>query len=83
MLVQVGDILDRGDNELAIMRKLQKLAKEAKEAGGEVVVMNGNHEIMNVLGDFRYVTKGAFGECRRWVEKKRLREVEKLGEENV
>lgn len=83
VLVQVGDILDRGDNELAIMRKFQKLAKEAKEAGGEVVVMNGNHEIMNVLGDFRYVTKGAFGECRRWVEKKRLREVEKLGEENV
>jgi hypothetical protein len=69
VLVQVGDILDRGDNELAIMRKFQKLAKEAKEAGGDVVVMNGNHEIMNVMGDFRYVTKGAFGECRRWVER--------------
>ena len=41
VLVQVGDILVRGDNELAIMRKFQKLAKEAKEAGGEVVVMNG------------------------------------------
>ena len=33
VLVQVGDILDRGDNELAIMRKFQKLAREAKEAG--------------------------------------------------
>ena len=83
VLVQVGDILDRGDNELAIMRKFQKLAREAKEAGGDVVVMNGNHEIMNVMGDFRYVTKGAFGECRRWVEKRRAREAEKLGEENV
>ena len=83
VLVQVGDILDRGDNELAIMRKFQKLAREAKEAGGDVVVMNGNHEIMNVMGDFRYVTNGAFGECRRWVEKRRAREAEKLGEEDV
>ena len=35
VLVQVGDILDRGDSELAIMRKFRALAKEAAAAGGE------------------------------------------------
>jgi hypothetical protein len=71
VVVQVGDILDRGDSELAIMRKLKVLGKQAKEQGGDVIVMNGNHEIMNVMGDFRYVTSGAFDECRRYVEKKK------------
>ena len=64
VLVQVGDILDRGDNELAIMRKFRALAKEAKAAGGDVIVTNGNHEIMNVLGDFRYATKGGVRRMR-------------------
>ena len=83
VLVQVGDILDRGDNELAIMRKFRALAKEAKAAGGDVIVTNGNHEIMNVLGDFRYATKGAYGECARYAANKREKEIAKVGEENV
>ena len=83
VLVQVGDILDRGDNELAIMRKFRSLAKEAREAGGDVLVTHGNHEIMNVLGDFRYATKGAYGECARYAAKARAREIAKYGEENV
>ena len=83
VLVQVGDILDRGDNELAIIRKFRALAKEAKAAGGDVIVTNGNHEIMNVLGDFRYATKGAYGECARYAANKREKEIAKVGEENV
>ena len=73
VVVQVGDVLDRGDSELAIMRKLRQLSKQAKAAGGDVIVMNGNHEIMNVMGDFRYATPGAFEECRRYAEKKRAK----------
>ena len=83
VVVRGGDILDRGDNELAIMRKFRALAKDARAAGGDFIVINGNHEIMNVLGDFRYVTKGAYGECARYTEKKRLAQIAKLGEENV
>jgi hypothetical protein len=30
VLVQVGDILDRGDNELAIMRKFRNLALQVR-----------------------------------------------------
>ena len=84
VLVQVGDILDRGDNEHRLSsRKFQKLAREAKEAGGDVVVMNGNHEIMNVLGDFRYATKGRTASARRYAANKREKEIAKLGEENA
>jgi len=83
VLVQVGDILDRGDNELAIMRKFANLAKQARKEGGDVLVVHGNHEIMNVLGDFRYATKGAYAECARYAEAKRQKLVEKLGEENA
>jgi hypothetical protein len=59
VVVQTGDQLDRGDGEREIIEFLERLSGEAKEAGGALVVLNGNHETMNVLGDFRYVTEGA------------------------
>lgn len=60
VLVQTGDQLDRGDGERAILEMLERLEGEAKAAGGAVVVLNGNHEVMNVDLDFRYVTEGGF-----------------------
>jgi hypothetical protein len=59
VVVQTGDQLDRGDDEREIIEFLERLQKEASEAGGALIVLNGNHEVMNVLGDFRYVTPGA------------------------
>jgi hypothetical protein len=59
-LVQLGDILDREPDSLKIVRSLQQLQKEAPRAGGKVVVVLGNHEAMNLLGDFRYTTPGEF-----------------------
>lgn len=59
-LVQLGDILDREPDSLKIVRSLQELQKEAPRAGGHVVVVLGNHEAMNLLGDFRYTTPGEF-----------------------
>ena len=59
-LVQTGDILDRGDDEQAIIDLFERLAVQAKEARGAVYVLNGNHELMNAMGDFRYVTAGGF-----------------------
>ncbi|XP_057499608.1 shewanella-like protein phosphatase 2 [Actinidia eriantha] len=67
-LVQVGDVLDRGGEELKILYFLEKLRREAAAAGGTVVTMNGNHEIMNVDGDFRFVTKSALDEFRVWAD---------------
>ena len=55
ILVQTGDIADRGPDSLKIIRHIRKLQNEAAEAGGQVIVLNGNHEAMNMTGDFRYV----------------------------
>jgi hypothetical protein len=59
-LVQLGDILDRAPDSLKIVRSLQQLQKEAPRAGGKAIVVLGNHEAMNLLGDFRYTTPGEF-----------------------
>ena len=59
-LVQLGDIVDRQPDSLKIIRSLQQLQKEAPRAGGRVVVVLGNHEAMNLLGDVRYATPGEF-----------------------
>jgi hypothetical protein len=59
-LVQLGDILDRQPDSLKIVRSLQQLQREAPRAGGKVVVVLGNHEAMNLLGDFRYTTPGEY-----------------------
>lgn len=60
ILVQTGDIVDRGADSLKIIRHLQQLDGEAKRAGGRVIVLLGNHEAMQVTGDYRYVTPGEY-----------------------
>ncbi|MEW5317299.1 MAG: hypothetical protein WDW38_008610 [Sanguina aurantia] len=61
-LVQLGDVLDRGDVEIGIINLLRFLDVEARKTKGAVYMLNGNHESLNVCGDFRYVTPGAFAE---------------------
>jgi hypothetical protein len=54
--VQVGDLLDRGPKPREGMDLMMALEKEAPQAGGRVVGLLGNHEVMNIMGDLRYVT---------------------------
>ena len=54
--VQVGDLLDRGPKPREVMDLLIALEKESAPAGGRVVSLLGNHEMMNIMGDLRYVT---------------------------
>nr|XP_048321357.1 shewanella-like protein phosphatase 2 [Ziziphus jujuba var. spinosa]XP_048321359.1 shewanella-like protein phosphatase 2 [Ziziphus jujuba var. spinosa] len=65
-LVQIGDVLDRGGDEIKILYFLEKLKREATKSGGNVICMNGNHEIMNIEGDFRFATKEGLEEFRTW-----------------
>lgn len=53
-LVQVGDMLDRGLKEREVLDLLMALEQQAPQAGGRVVVLLGNHEVMNLMGDLRY-----------------------------
>jgi len=58
-LVQTGDEIDRADEDRDVLDLFERLIGEAQAAGGRVIALNGNHEIMNVQGDFRYVTPAA------------------------
>lgn len=66
--VQVGDILDRGDNEVQLYHWLSKRKKEAEMAGGALHILNGNHETMNVASQFRYATRGGVDDFKRWAK---------------
>lgn len=59
-VVQLGDILDRGDGERAIIDLFERLEQDAAAAGGSFTWLLGNHELMNASGDFRYVTDGGW-----------------------
>ncbi len=58
VLVQVGDQLDRGNDERPLLDWFKRLSEQAEAAGGAVHVLNGNHEAMNVAGDYHSVTPG-------------------------
>lgn len=53
VLVQTGDFLDRGADSLHVAWWLMRLQQEAPD---QVIVLLGNHEVMNLMGDLRYVT---------------------------
>jgi hypothetical protein len=59
-LVQTGDLIDRGPKGRQVLDLLMSLEKEAATAGGEVRILLGNHEVMNILGDLRYVPAEAY-----------------------
>ena len=59
-LVLCGDLVDRGPDDRAILDLVRRLQKEAKSAGGAVHALLGNHEVMNLIRDLRYVTDGGF-----------------------
>ena len=54
-LVLVGDFVDRGTMVMEVLWLIYSLEDKAKAAGGYVHYILGNHEIMNMSGDLRYV----------------------------
>ena len=55
-LVQLGDLIDRGPSDRDVLELMMSLEREAEKDGGRVVVLLGNHELMNLIGDWRYVS---------------------------
>ena len=59
-LVGLGDIVDRGADSRKALDLLMRLEKEAAAVGGAVHVLLGNHEVMNIVGDLRYVSPAEY-----------------------
>jgi hypothetical protein len=59
-LVQMGDLLDRGPDSRKALDLLRRLEREARRAKGAVHALLGNHEVMRMLGDNRYVSPGEY-----------------------
>ena len=64
VIVQVGDILDGGGRfgtevhgEKDIMLLINKINIQARKHGGGFYPILGNHELMNVFGDFKYASQ--------------------------
>ncbi len=59
-LIQTGDLVDRGRWSRLVVELVMRLEREAAAAGGRVTTLLGNHEVMNLAGDTRYVTAEDF-----------------------
>jgi hypothetical protein len=59
-LVSLGDLTDRGPDSRKVLDLLMRLESEAATAGGAVHVILGNHEVMDIAGDLRYVSAAEY-----------------------
>lgn len=59
-LVIVGDLMDRGADSRKIMDLLMQLEEQSIADGGMVHTLLGNHEVMNLTGDLRYVAPAEY-----------------------
>ena len=72
-VVQVGDVLDRGGDEIKILYFLERLQWQAVKASGKVITMNDNREALNVERDFLYMSKSGCEEFRVWAHNNMMR----------
>lgn len=54
-LIIAGDCFDRGEQVIECLWLIYSLEEKARVAGGHVHFILGNHEIMNLNGDWRYI----------------------------
>ncbi len=59
-LVSVGDLVDRGPGSRDVVELMIKLQAQAQQVGGAVHMTLGNHEVMVMTGDLRYVSAAEF-----------------------
>jgi len=55
VLVQTGDVIDRGKGSRQCLDLLMDLERQAAKQNGRVIPLLGNHEVMNIMGDLRYL----------------------------
>eukprot|EP00919_Chromeraceae_sp_WS-2016_P066021 GHVR01156198.1.p1 GENE.GHVR01156198.1~~GHVR01156198.1.p1 ORF type:complete len:404 (-),score=98.65 GHVR01156198.1:504-1685(-) len=57
IVVQLGDVCDRGADTKYLYQWFRQLKEEAKESGGMFIQLLGNHEVMNIRGQLAYVSE--------------------------
>lgn len=62
--VQVGDLIDRGAGSRQVLDLARDLEREARDAGGRVILLLGNHEVMRMQADLRYVDAAEYASFR-------------------
>ena len=60
ILIQTGDLIDGGDKVRATLDLFIHLQDEAPASGGQVIVLMGNHEVINILGELTDVNYLAY-----------------------
>jgi hypothetical protein len=64
VLVQTGDMVDRGADSRRALDLLRRLERDAPRDGGRVYALLGNHEVMRLLGDLRDVSQEEYAAFR-------------------
>jgi hypothetical protein len=67
-LVVVGDFVDRGVGDRALMDLFRRIQTESEAVGGRVHVLLGNHEVMVLMRDHRYVNAESY---RAWADEEK------------
>lgn len=74
IFVQTGDAIDRGSQGKQVLDLIMKLESQAPARGGRVHSLLGNHEVMNMMGDLRYVPAAEFANFADARSESRLKE---------
>jgi hypothetical protein len=61
VLVQLGDVVDRGGGSRQALDLLMELQAEAEKQNGKVLPLLGNHEALNITRDLRYTSAEDYG----------------------
>jgi hypothetical protein len=73
VLVQTGDVVDRGPDSKKAIDLIRKLERDAQRDGGRVYALVGNHEFARLVDDWRYVSAGEY-EAFKTADSMELRE---------
>ena len=60
-LVQLGDIVDRGARSRELLELMMRLEQDSS---GQAMMLLGNHEVLNLVGELSYVDVGEFAAYR-------------------
>ena len=60
VVIQTGDLIDRGPQDAEVLDWIHRLQQQAPQFNSTLHLLNSNHELMNVRGDFRYIHPNNF-----------------------